>query len=100
MSNEDMVYQHWLRTQRCCNCGDSPCSAHRYSGFTGSCSSAHDQTAFPLCVKCHHDIHAGTGDFKGLDPDVLDDIQYGWMTRTRVRYTNPPYKEKDNGSTV
>jgi len=52
-------YIKWIKTQKCCNCGDIGCDPHHLIGFgMGSMGGkAGDELVVPLCRLCHTRFH-------------------------------------------
>lgn len=56
---ENRRYLQWVKSQPCCGCGNGDCDPHHIIGHGqgGMATKAHDLFTFPLCRKCHDDLH-------------------------------------------
>jgi len=61
---QDAKYTQWVKTLKCCGCGDQSDDPHHPhgAGFKGMGTKVPDYWCIPLCRKCHdelhHDVHA------------------------------------------
>lgn len=106
MADEDRVYTDWLRKQACCNCGtDQDVQVHHHTnGSTaplfpiedeplgsleaprGRGQRAHDHWGMPLCLRCHHDLHALAGSFRKMTGRQRREWQDGQVRILRMCY--------------
>ena len=77
MAGEDPRHLAYLRERPCAiaeglgtrlECAGPICAHHSTHG-RGMSQKAHDHEAMPLCIKHHHDFHAGSGLFRGWTQD-------------------------------
>lgn len=86
MANEDPERLELVRRMQCCapGCRATPCEAHHPRvGVVGVAQKGHDDTAIPLCTRCHRDLHALQGVFKTWDKHTLRDWQQDRIADTR-----------------
>lgn len=107
---DDPRYINWVRVQDCAACGGpGPCEAHHaLSGLTyspdepipakaipnarkGKSQKSHDHYAFALHLRCHAQLHRGTGPWSDKTPEERDAWERDCVARSRARYamTNP-----------
>ena len=77
MAGEDEAYRQAVKRLPCCMCGKPPLNEahhHRHAGAGGG-QKAHDHLSMPLCLRCHHDLHALSGAFKGFTREMITEWQ-------------------------
>lgn len=77
MAGEDPKYVAAVKRLLCSMCGKpGPNEAHhhRHAG-AGRGQKAHDHLSMAMCLRCHHDLHALSGVFKGFTRAMITEWQ-------------------------
>jgi len=98
MAGEDETYLIWIRVQRCCFCdAGAPSDPHHKTGG-GMGTKSHDNTAIPLCRRCHQAFHDHVKMFRWWDKEQKRNWHEAMIRLHRALYA--AVRLKNNGEAV